>query len=47
MPHHRTDLLPQMLHPRENKVVKCPTNARGGGGGGGMSAAGIDGTINV
>ena len=24
------DLLPQMPHPGEDKVVKCPTNAQGG-----------------
>ena len=29
MPHPRADLLPQMPHPGEDKVVKCPTNARG------------------
>ena len=30
MPHPRADLLRQMAHPGEDKVVKCPTNARGG-----------------
>ena len=30
MPQPRADLLPQMPHPGEDKVVKCPTNARGG-----------------
>ena len=34
MPHPQADLLPQMPHPGEDKVVKCPTNAPGGGGGG-------------
>ena len=29
MPHPRADLLQQMPHPGEDKVVKCPTNARG------------------
>ena len=28
--HPRADLLPQMLHPGEDKTVKCLTNARGG-----------------
>ena len=28
MPHPRADLLPQMPHPGEDKVVKCPTNAQ-------------------
>ena len=46
MPHPQADRLPPMPHPGEDKVVKCPTNARGGGGGGGgMSAVGIDGAI--
>ena len=27
MPHPRADLLQQMPHPGEDKVVKCPTNA--------------------
>ena len=31
MPHPRADLLPQIPHPGEDKVVKRPTNARGGG----------------
>ena len=31
MRHPRADLLPQMPHPGEDKVVKCPTNAREGG----------------
>ena len=30
IPHPRADLLPQMPHPGEDKVVKCPTNTRGG-----------------
>ena len=30
MTHPRADLLRQMPHPREDKVVKCPTNARWG-----------------
>ena len=30
MSHPRADLLPHMPHPGEVKVVKCPTNARGG-----------------
>ena len=33
MPLPRADLLLQMPHPGEGKVVKCPTNARGVGGG--------------
>ena len=44
MPHPRADLLPQIPHPGEDKVVKRPTNARGGGGG--MRPDGIDGAIN-
>ena len=39
MPHPLADLLPQMPHPGEDKVVKCPTNSRGGGGGGGVARA--------
>ena len=42
MPHPRADLLLQMHHPGEDKVVKCPTNARGG-----VRAFGIDETIKV
>ena len=46
MPRPRDDLLPQMPHPREDKVVQCSTNAREGvGGGGDISAVGIDGAI--
>ena len=33
IPHPRADLLPQMPHPEEDKVVKCPRNTGGGGGG--------------
>ena len=40
MPHPWAGLLPQMPHPGEDKVVKCPTNARRG-----MRAVGIDGAI--
>ena len=32
MPHPRVDLLQQMPHPGEDKVVICPSNAQGGGG---------------
>ena len=46
MPHPRADLLPQMPHPGEDKVVKCLTNTRGGGGGG-LCTLGIDRAINV
>ena len=42
MPHPRADLLPQMPHPGEDKVVKCPTNARGEHP---RSWVGIDGAI--
>ena len=42
MPHPRADLLPQMPHPGEEKVVKFPTNAQGGGE---MHAIGIDRAI--
>ena len=35
MPHPLADLLLQMFHPGEDKVVKCPTNTSRGGGGGG------------
>lgn len=41
MPHPQTDLLQQMSHPGEDKVVRCPTNAPRGGGGL-MSRLGID-----
>ena len=44
MPHPGADLLPQMPHPGEAKVVKCPTNA---GGGGGACAVGIGGAITL
>ena len=37
MSHPRADLLLQMPHPGEEKVVKCLTNAREGGGGGGCA----------
>ena len=50
MPHLWADLLPQMPHPGEDKVVKCLTNAPaggGGGGGGGMRAVGIDRAIKI
>ena len=40
MPHPRADLLQQMPHPGEDKVLKCPTNAWGG-----VRAVGIDGAI--
>ena len=40
MPHPRADLLPQMPHPGEDKVVKCPTNTAEG-----MRVVGIDGAI--
>ena len=43
MPQPRANLLPQMLHPGEDKVVKYPTNAQGGGGG--MPVLGSDGAI--
>ena len=46
MPHPRADLLLQMPHPGEDKVVKCPTNAQGRGGGG-MRTLGIDGAIII
>ena len=48
LPHSRADLLPQMPHPRKDKVVKCPTNTPGGGGGeGGMRVVGIDRAIST
>ena len=34
MSYPRADLLPQMPHPGEDKVVQCLKNARGVGGGG-------------
>ena len=40
MPYPRADLLQQMPHPGKDKVVKCPTNARGG-----MRADEMDGAI--
>ena len=41
MPHRWADLLPQMLHPGKDKVVKCLANAQGGGWGwGGGDARG-------
>ena len=44
MPQPPADLLQQMPHPGEDKVVQCLTNAKGGGG---MRNAGIDGAINL
>ena len=32
MPYPQADLLPQMPHPGEDKVVQCLTNALGEGG---------------
>ena len=47
MPRPRPDLLQQMPHSGEDKVVKCLTNAREGGGeGGGVRVAELlDGPI--
>ena len=45
MSHPRADLLLQMPHPGEEKVVKCFTNAREGGGG--VRAVGIDGALRI
>ena len=46
----RADLLMQMPHPEEDKVVKYPTKLMPGGGGGGggrIRTVGIDRAINA
>ena len=45
MPHPRADLLWQMPHPGEDKVVQCRQMPRCGGRGKGMHEVGIDRAI--